>query len=74
MNTTRISLLERLQQPAEQAAWERFVQLYTPLLCQWVRRLGLHGADEADLVQDIFTVLVQKLPEFRYDPHQRFRG
>jgi RNA polymerase sigma-70 factor (ECF subfamily) len=25
-------------------------------------------------VQDVFTVLVQKLPEFRYDPNKRFRG
>jgi RNA polymerase sigma-70 factor (ECF subfamily) len=74
MNSTPVSLLERLRRPDEQAAWERFVQLYTPLLCQWARRLGLHGPDEADLVQDVFAVLVRKLPEFRYDPHKRFRG
>ena len=74
MDSTPVSLLERLRRPAEQAAWERFVRLYTPLLCQWARRLGLRGADAADLVQDVFVVLVQKLPEFRYDPRRRFRG
>lgn len=74
MNGTPVSLLERLRQQHEQSAWERFVQLYTPLLCHWVRRLGLRGQDADDLVQDIFTVLVQKLPEFRYDPRKRFRG
>jgi RNA polymerase sigma-70 factor (ECF subfamily) len=74
MNTTPVSLLERLRRPAEQAAWQRFVRLYTPLLCHWARRLGLRGADAADLVQDVFVVLVRKLPEFRYDPRQRFRG
>jgi RNA polymerase sigma-70 factor (ECF subfamily) len=74
MNTTQVSLLERLRQPNEQAAWEHFVQLYTPLLCQWARRLGFQGQDEPDLVQDIFAILVRKLPEFRYDPQKRFRG
>jgi RNA polymerase sigma-70 factor (ECF subfamily) len=74
MNTTPVSLLERLRHRHEPAAWERFVKLYTPLLCQWARRLGLHGPDAADLVQDVFAVLVEKLPEFRYDPRQRFRG
>jgi RNA polymerase sigma-70 factor (ECF subfamily) len=74
MNTTPVSLLERLRHPDQPAAWERFVELYTPLLCHWARRLGLRGPDGADFVQDVFTVLVQKLPEFRYDPGKRFRG
>ena len=35
----------------------------------------LRDASEADdLLQDVFTLLVQKLPEFRYDPARRFRG
>jgi RNA polymerase sigma-70 factor (ECF subfamily) len=34
----------------------------------------MQGPDEADLVQDVFTLLVRKLPEFRYNPHKRFRG
>jgi RNA polymerase sigma-70 factor (ECF subfamily) len=74
VNTTSVSLLERLPRPDEPAAWERFVRLYTPLLCHRAGRLGLHGADAADLVQDVFAVLVQKLPEYRYDPQRRFRG
>jgi RNA polymerase sigma-70 factor (ECF subfamily) len=74
MDTTPPSLLERLRKPSEQRAWEQFVQLYTPLLFAWARRLGLAEDDAADLVQDVFTLLVQKLPEFTYDRHQRFRG
>ena len=74
MNSTPVSLLDRLRDTTEPAAWERFVQLYSPLLCQWARRLGLHGPDEADLVQDVFALLVVKLPHFRYDPRKRFRG
>jgi RNA polymerase sigma-70 factor (ECF subfamily) len=74
MNSTSISLIERVCQRQDKSAWERFVQLYTPLLCHWVRRLGIEGQDGADLVQDIFTVLVQKLPAFSYDPNKRFRA
>jgi hypothetical protein len=32
------------------------------------------GAWSADLVQDVFLVLVEKLPQFDYDPSKRFRG
>lgn len=74
MDATSFSLLERLRQPEEQAAWERFVQLYTPLLTAWAHRLGQQGQEADDLVQDVFTLLVQKLPEFRYDPQKRFRA
>src|SRR5262249_54749618 len=74
MDTTPASLLERLRRPQAQADWERFVALYTPLLCLWAHRLGVTGPDVDDLVQDVFAVLVQKLPAFRYDPQQRFRG
>jgi RNA polymerase sigma-70 factor (ECF subfamily) len=71
---TSTSLLERLRGPAEQGAWARFVDLYTPLLFYWARRLGCQEDDAADLVQDVLTRLVLKLPEFRYDRNKSFRG
>jgi RNA polymerase sigma-70 factor (ECF subfamily) len=74
MNTTSASLLQRLRQPGQQDAWTRFVHLYTPLLQFWARRLGLQDTDAADLLQDVFATLVQKLPEFRYDPQNSFRA
>jgi len=74
MDSTPASLLERLRQPDQQSAWTRFVQLYTPLLLRWTRRLGLRDEDAADLVQDVLTLLVRKLPEFRYDGRKSFRA
>jgi RNA polymerase sigma-70 factor (ECF subfamily) len=74
MHTTSASLLERLHQPADQDAWVRFVNLYTPLLYFWARRLGLQQQDAADLVQDVFVLLVQKLPDFAYDHRKSFRN
>src|SRR4051812_5915230 len=74
MNTTPVSILERLGQPENDRAWEQFVQIYTPLLYSWARHLGLQSHDAAELVQDVFLVLIQKLPEFQYDPAKSFRG
>jgi RNA polymerase sigma-70 factor (ECF subfamily) len=74
MNTTPISLLERLRKPDEPDPWRRFTDLYTPLLYYWARRLGLQEQDAADLVQDVFVLLVQKLPEFTHDRKHSFRS
>src|SRR5439155_22134518 len=74
MHTTPVSLLERVRQPGEQQAWGRFVAMYTPLLFYWARRIGLQESDAADLVQEVFTILVHKLPEFVYDRDKSFRS
>jgi RNA polymerase sigma-70 factor (ECF subfamily) len=74
MNTTSVSLLERLRQPQPEEAWERFVRLYTPLLFYWARRTGLQESDAADLVQDVFALLLRRLPEFTYDSQRSFRA
>jgi RNA polymerase sigma-70 factor (ECF subfamily) len=74
MESTHPSLLEQLRQPGNQRAWERFARLYTPLLLKWARRLGLWRQDASDLVQEVFLVLIRKLPEFDYDQHKSFRA
>lgn len=74
MNTTSVTLLERVRQAADQEAWRRFVQLYAPLMYAWARGTGLQVQDAADLVQDVFAVLVQRLPAFHYDRQGSFRA
>ena len=74
MDSTSVSLLRRLRQPNQEAAWQRFVDLYAPLIFFWGRGQGLNATDASDLVQEVLTTLVTKLPEFEYDPTQRFRG
>jgi DNA-directed RNA polymerase specialized sigma24 family protein len=58
MDSTSVSLLQRLKQPDAQEAWARFVHLYTPLFFYWACRLGLQESDAADLVQEVFMTLV----------------
>jgi RNA polymerase sigma-70 factor, ECF subfamily len=71
---TPVSLLERVCQHWDQEAWARFVELYSPLIFSWGQRCGLQPADCADLTQEVFTTLVQKLPEYTYDAHKSFRA
>jgi RNA polymerase sigma-70 factor (ECF subfamily) len=74
MEKTSASLLEQLRVAPAPETWSRFVKLYTPLLFFWARKLGLRDADAADLVQDVFTTLVQKMPSFHYDQQKSFRS
>ena len=74
MHTTPLSLLERVRNPGDNLAWGRFVDIYTPLLFHWARKAGLQESDAADLVQEVFAVLVAKLPAFIYDRTKSFRG
>jgi RNA polymerase sigma-70 factor (ECF subfamily) len=74
MAKTSSTLLERVKSPSDQAAWERFVELYAPLVYQWARRAGLDEAPARDLVQDVLLTLVEKLPQFSYDRDKSFRS
>jgi RNA polymerase sigma-70 factor (ECF subfamily) len=75
IHETSPTLLERLRGVADEAAWRRFVQLYTPLLFYWARRCGESDHDAADLVQEVFATLLEKLPTFQYDRnHGLFRS
>lgn len=74
MDTTPLTLLQRLKGPQSAAAWDRFVSLYSPLLFAWCKRLGLKDEPAADLVQDVLLILVRRLPTFEHDGVHRFRG
>lgn len=74
MDTTPVSLLKRIRTPGDEGAWRRLTELATPLLQLWAKRLGLKREDAEDLVQDVLAVLVEKLPDFSYDPGKSFRG
>jgi RNA polymerase sigma-70 factor, ECF subfamily len=74
METTSLTLLDRIARGKDQDAWGRFVDLYTPVLLAWCRKLGLSDADSADLTQTVFITLYENLPSFQYDPTRSFRA
>jgi len=66
MMTTSMTLLQRLLNHGDAAAWARFTQLYAPLIRASLGRHLPQSADVDDLAQEVFTVVVEKLPEFRH--------
>jgi RNA polymerase sigma-70 factor (ECF subfamily) len=57
-------LLERLRDRPSDECWKRLVDLYTPLIQRWLRHFGTREADIDDLVQEVMSVVVQKMPRF----------
>lgn len=72
---TSPTLLGKLRQdPADQAAWGRFVDYYGPRIHGWCRRWGLQDADAQDVTQTVLVRLSAKLGSFSYDPKRSFRA
>lgn len=65
---TQLSLLVRLRDARDREAWERFVDLYAPLVFGFVRKRGLQEADAADLTQDVLRQVAQSAKSLVYDP------
>jgi RNA polymerase sigma-70 factor (ECF subfamily) len=71
---TRVSLLERLGDPADQDAWREFDHRYRPQILGWCRRWGLQDADAQDVSQRVMQRLLKKMKTFVYKPSGRFRA
>lgn len=65
---TRLSLLVRLRDLRDAAAWAEFVEIYAPLLYGLARRRGLQDADACDITQEVLRAAVTALPRFTLDP------
>jgi RNA polymerase sigma factor (sigma-70 family) len=67
---TRASLLVRLRDPCDGAAWREFVDLYAPLLYGYLRKQGLQDADAVDLAQDVLGAVAGAVGRLEYDPRR----
>lgn len=73
--TTRSSLLVRLRDGRDQAAWSQFVEVYAPLVYGFARKHGLQDADAADLTQEVLRSVSSAAGRLEYDPQRgSFRG
>src|SRR5205807_10230663 len=67
---TRASLVVRLRDPRDEAAWREFVDLYAPLVYGYARKQGLQDADAADLSQDVLGAVAGAIGRLEYDPRR----
>jgi RNA polymerase sigma-70 factor (ECF subfamily) len=70
---TSASLLERLRNGSDEAAWRRLDDLYRPLIRRWLLRDPSLGEEAEDVVQDVMAVLVRELPGFQRQRSGSFR-
>jgi RNA polymerase sigma-70 factor (ECF subfamily) len=73
--TTRRSLVLRLRNLDDQAAWAEFVEIYEPLVYRVLRNKGIQDADARDLCQDVFRAVASAIARWDPDPAKgSFRG
>lgn len=61
---TRDSLIVRLTEAEDAAAWERFQVVYRPMLYRLAQRWGLQDADAQDLVQEVLVAVARSIGKY----------
>ncbi len=72
---TSRSLLLRIRDARDQAAWGEFAEIYTPLIFRFCRSRRLQEADASDVTQDVLRAVAQSIGGFDYEPRRgKFRS
>ena len=66
MDTTRISLIERLQSSGE-AAWDEVLATYAPMIQRWLYSHQIRPQDADDISQEVLLRLMHKIQEFEHN-------
>ncbi len=75
MNTTSLSLLDRLKHAKPDAAeWRRLQDIYLPVIRQWLSCLPARREEIEDLTQEVLVVLCRELPSFERRRQGSFRS
>jgi len=71
---TRPSLLLRIRDSANNAAWDEFSEIYRPVIRRMARMRGLQDADAEDLSQQVLLAIAGAIDRFEIDPERaKFR-
>ena len=75
MNTTSLSLLDRLKSAKQDAtAWQSLQAIYLPLIRSWLSCLGSLRGEMDDLAQEVLVVVLRELPAFERRRDGAFRA
>jgi RNA polymerase sigma factor (sigma-70 family) len=73
--STRQTLLIKIRDQHDDAAWQDFVQFYRPYVYRVIQNLQVAASDREDIIQEVMLIAWQQLPSFDYDPGKgRFRS
>ena len=68
---TRPSLLLRIRDPKDSAAWQEFTGIYAPVVRAYAKRCGVPGQELDDVVQEVLWAVSQLIGQFEHHPVQR---
>ena len=63
---TSATLLEQVK-ARQPEAWKRLVDLYGPEIYRWCRLCGVDRDDAADVAQEVFRTVADKIADFHHD-------
>ncbi|MEM9079351.1 MAG: sigma-70 family RNA polymerase sigma factor [Verrucomicrobiota bacterium] len=64
---TRATLILRIRNSSDQAAWEEFVEIYTPLIYNFALNRGLQPSDARDILQIVLQNIFRAIQNFDYN-------
>ena len=71
---TRHSLIQRLQDGGDDAAWEEFASIYRPVIVRIALRKQMQFDDAEDLAQQVLLLVLKNINKWKSDPARaRFR-
>ncbi|MDB4533870.1 sigma-70 family RNA polymerase sigma factor [Vicingaceae bacterium] len=62
---TSASLILRLQDPADHAAWSQFAEIYEPLIARMATQMGMQPADVAESTQEVLMHLTSVVRQWQ---------
>ena len=68
-STSSRGLVRDLKEDRSQA-WSKLLRLYGPAIYGRCRKAGLTGHDAADVMQEVFSAVVQYVGQFQHDPQR----
>lgn len=64
---TRVTLLKRLRDPADQESWREFYETYAVMVRGLARKRGLTSHEAEDVAQEVFKRLVKEIQTFEHN-------
>lgn len=71
---TSESLIARVKDPANDAAWADFLKVYRPVILRMARRRNLQDADAQDVCQKVLLAISQAISQWEPYPDHPFRA
>lgn len=71
---TRVSLLQRLHNRQDSAAWMEFCAIYERIIFRIAKKFGLQDADAREVSQEVLLTVSRRIKDFDVDGKGKFRS